>query len=87
MRLILTNSNKDLFVQGEWVDNAGSHTRRLSEDMPVEVKAAALTLIEWADKEEKDTYGPMAESNASTQRLEQEIARLTARRDQLKGRQ
>ncbi|MCK9602706.1 MAG: hypothetical protein M0R06_26900 [Sphaerochaeta sp.] len=76
MRLILTNSNKDLFVQGEWVDNAGSHTRRLSEDMPAEVKAAAQTLIDWADGEEKATYAPMAEGNASVQRLEQEIARL-----------
>lgn len=79
MRLLITNNNGDLFIQGEFVSNAGNHTRRLTEDLPPAIKAHALALIEWADGEEKAKYVPDIENYEDGRRLEQEIGRLQAR--------
>lgn len=86
MRLLITNNNNDLFIQGEYVSNAGSHTRRLTEDLPPAIKAHALALIEWADAEETKTYVPLIENYEDGRRLEQEIGRLQARLAQVKAR-
>ena len=78
-RIILTNTEGDMFCQFEWVDQGGSHTKRVSEDMPPAIKAHALALIEWADAEEKATYAPISENYEDGRRIEQEIGRLQVR--------
>ncbi|KKL90210.1 hypothetical protein LCGC14_1906990 [marine sediment metagenome] len=83
MRLIISFNDNDLFVQGEWVDQIGSHTRRLTEDMPPGIKAAAQTLIDWANTEEATSLAPLTEKAGELQRLAQEIGRLRAREAQL----
>lgn len=86
MRLIITNTKEDLFCQGEWVDNAGPHTRRLTEDMPADIRQKALDVITWADQQEKAQFAPLAENMAERARLEDEIGKLTRRLNTLKAR-
>ncbi len=86
MRLIITNTDGDLFIQGEWVDQIGAHTRRLTEDMPPSMTDLARSLIGWANNAESTTYAPVTEKDGRIKQLDQEIARLTAARTQLLGR-
>lgn len=83
MRLIITKTDEDLFVQGEWQDNIGSHTRRLTEDMTSTILTAVNKVIDWANVQEKTTYAPMTEKDGELQRLDQEIARLKTRKSML----
>ena len=78
MRLIVSYSaeNDDLFVQGEWTDNGGFHTRRLTEDMPLDVKTKMQEVVDWCNRMEKTIYIPDAETSARRSRIEQEIGKL-----------
>lgn len=78
-RLVITNTDGDLFVQLEWVDNAGGHSLRATEDLPDVIYQAALDLVNWADNEEQTTYAPSAEKYSTLQALRQEIGRLQAK--------
>lgn len=82
-RLLITNNDGDLFIQMEWQDQIGAHTKRVTEDMPQPIKDAAQALIDWANTEEAGTYRPLTEKDGEIKRLEQEIGRLTARKAQL----
>lgn len=85
-RLLITNSDNDLFIQMDWVDNIGTHTKRVTEEMPPAVQTAAQTLIDWANTEEVTTYAPLTEVAGERQRISQEIGRLQARLAQLGNR-
>jgi len=85
MRLIITKTEEDLFCQGEWLDAIGTHTRRITEDMPPEIRTAVESVMDWANAEETATYAPMTEKDGEIQRLDQEIGRLQGHLKQLKG--
>ncbi len=85
-RLLITNTDNDLFVQLEWQDNAGAHTMRVTEDMPPAVRKKALDVITWADGEEKRNYAKRAETYSNLQALRQEIGKLQAKERALAAR-
>jgi ABC-type ATPase involved in cell division len=82
-RLLITNTAGDLFCQFEWGDNDGFHTKRVTEDMPADIRRKALEVIDWADVAEKTDYAPKQEVYAEKQRIQQEMGRLQKRLKQL----
>ena len=86
MRLLLSReTGGGLFIQGEWLDAAGNHSKRLSEDLPLPIFDHATSLLEWAEQQEITVLAPRAEAHDQLITLEQEIAKLTAQRDKLRG--
>lgn len=85
-RLLITNTFGDLFCQLEWIDNAGAHSMRITEDMPDTVRKKALDVIKWADNEEKTHYAQRAERYSDLQALRQEIGKLQVKERALAAR-
>ncbi len=85
-RLIISNNDDDLFIQMEWLDQIGAHTKRITEEMPPSMADLARSLIDWANNAEATTYAPVTEKDGRIKQLDQEIGRLTAARAQLLGR-
>ena len=88
MRLLLARDNGGggLFVQGEWLDSAGNHTKRLTEDLPLLIFSDATNLLEWFEKLVTTDLAPKTETTKEIATIEQEIAKLTARLGVLKAR-
>ena len=86
MRLVITYdpAQDDLFVQGEWTSVHGVHGKRLTEDMPVPIRTAARDVIDWAQAQETGLRQGIERVN-ELQEIERDIARLNARRQQLRG--
>jgi len=87
MRLLLSReSGGGLFLQAEWSDVAGNHTKRLTEELPLPIFDHATSLLEWAEQYRDTDLVPKAEQHEEIITLEQEIAKMSARLLQLKGR-
>ena len=75
-----------LFIQGEWLDRAGLHARRLTEDMPAEIIAQVRAVLDWTIEHRDKTLAPAAELDEEIRGVEQELGRLNTRLSQLKAR-
>ena len=69
MRLVINLSGTDLFIQGEWNDNAGVHSRRITEDLPANIRKLAADLIAWCNDYEVTTLAPKTSKDAELQAL------------------
>ena len=77
MRLTLTYDGADLFIQGEWLSAYGVHSKRLTEDMPKEIRDAAVAVAGWANTQE-DALRTGIEKHETAANLRREITRLEA---------
>ena len=85
MRLIIHRTPDDTFIQGEWQDSAGFHTRRITEDLDPELLAVLGDFLDNTDALEEIVLAPLAEKMGEISRIEQEIGKLQTRLKELKG--
>ena len=82
MRLTMILAGADLFVQGEWTSAYGVHAKRLTEDMPANIRNHAKAVAEWANDQEADLR-TLIEHTEERSDLENLIALLQQRLTQL----
>jgi len=86
MRLIMAReSGGGLFLQADWQDSAGNHSRRLTEDLPLPIFDHATSLLEWAEQYRDTDLAPNAERDSESRDIEQEIGRLQTRLARLRA--
>ena len=83
MRLQIGREKDSFFVQGEWIDYVGTHTRVMKDDFTDDVIKALEVIMEWADEMESK-YVEWTGETASSQILEEEIDKLKSRLTVLK---
>ena len=83
MRLQIGREKDSFFVQGEWTDYVGVHSRVMKDDFTEGVLAALETVMGWADEMESK-YIEYTGETTSSQMLEEEINKLQTRLNVLK---
>lgn len=84
MRLVILLAGDDLFVEGGWASVYGQHSRRLTEQLPDDVREAAQTLAIWGNEYEP-TLRQEVERARAVDELSRDIARLQAQLDALRA--
>ena len=85
VRLMVHYYNEDKFAQAEWVDGAGVHSRRVTEEMPATVLTALDTVMAWlgpymqAIVPAVERGARLADLERAINLLQQEAAKLRAR--------
>lgn len=84
MRLTMIFAGPDLFVQGEWTTAYGVHSKRLTEDMPPNIRNAAEQVCDWANDQEGDLR-ELIEHTEEAAALQNLITLLQLRLGQISG--
>ncbi len=85
MRIAIEKFGDDLFVEGSWISTFGSHARRLTEELPEDVRSAVDTLMTWAnDKCEPELRKELTKIETA-QEIGREMAKLNERLKQVQG--
>ena len=80
--LLIAREGDSFFVQGEWKDQLGSHTKALIADADEGIKAQLETLMKWAETLE-ETHAADLKGYEEKRVLEREIGMLQAKLDLL----
>ena len=80
MRLMIDRVGNALFVQGEWTDVHGTHTKALADDIPAPVRAALKVVLDWANDDYEPSVRLDLDKYESRRAIDMEIGLLNARR-------